>query len=320
MGSFDAVNYSLRPAKSIQQQLAFEGVRLLGRDVARYPEDLVYVGLSSVWFTDFVLAHKSLGIVNMVSIERDEIACSRARFNRPFRTVRIEEGSSGEVLDRLYDDEALADHPWLVWLDYDSGIDEDALDDLRSVIERGPRGTILLITFNGHERNYGRLLTNGVRERYETLSNLFGGAWPEEVSQNELKRGRLEPFLARLVLDKLLDFANAAGRSGGFTPAFRLLYADGAPMVTVGGVLPTKADRKTVEAVIASDYWPCMPEEPIEAPPLTTLEALTLQSQHPRDKPLDRDEVRKLGFDLRDDQLRTFARYYRQYPTFARLA
>jgi len=29
MPSFDAVNYSLRPSKSIQRQIIFEGVRLL---------------------------------------------------------------------------------------------------------------------------------------------------------------------------------------------------------------------------------------------------------------------------------------------------
>jgi hypothetical protein len=69
MPSFDAVNYSLRPSKSIQRQLVFAGVRALqdSLDPAQ-----VYVGFGSIWFTDFVMAHKMLRIDDMVSIEGDE--------------------------------------------------------------------------------------------------------------------------------------------------------------------------------------------------------------------------------------------------------
>ena len=55
MRSFDAVNYSLRPSKTIQRQLVFEGVRML--QVALDPVK-AYIGFGSIWFTDFVMAHK----------------------------------------------------------------------------------------------------------------------------------------------------------------------------------------------------------------------------------------------------------------------
>ena len=320
MASFDVVNYSLRPAKSIQQQLVFEGMRMLGQVVDPYPADLVFVGLSSIWFTDFVLAHKSLGIVDMVSIEANEIACARARFNRPFRTVRVEEGRSSEVLDRLFEDGTINERPWLVWLDYDGGMDEEVLGDVQSIVERAPARSVLLVTFNGDGRNYGPVRKGGEEIRRETLSDLFGETFPDTVDDEELTNKGTGKLLGKLTLDKMVEYARAAGRSGGFEPAFQLRYADGAPMVTVGGVLPTKADRKAVEGTVKDASWPCMLDEVIEAPPLTTLEALTLQAHHPRAEPLTRREVQGLGFDLKDEQLRTFARYYRQYPTFARLA
>lgn len=71
MPSFDAINYSLRPSKSIQTQLVFDGVRLLQDRLDL--ERLTYVGFGSIWFTDFVLAHKILRIDDMGSIEGDDI-------------------------------------------------------------------------------------------------------------------------------------------------------------------------------------------------------------------------------------------------------
>ena len=318
MPSFDVINYSLRPAKSIQQQLVFDGIRRLGQELGF--DDTPYIGLSSVWFTDFILAHKVLGIRQMISIEREEIALARARFNRPFRTVTVEEGEAGEVLQRLYGEPDLRDRPWIVWLDYDGALDERMLDDLRSIIEDAPSNTIMLTTFNAHEGSYARLANDGVQERREQLAELFGAAFPDDVPQKGLKGGRLVNLLADLTLEKFAEYANGSGRTGGFQQAFRMVYADGAPMVTVGGILPSRGNRTVIRGVVENADWHCILDEAIEAPPLTTLEALALQAQHPRDAPLTRAEVQSLGFDLREDQLRTFARYYRQYPSYARIA
>src|SRR5438128_622831 len=106
MPSFDAINYSLRASKSIQRQLVFEGVRMLQREL--HLERLAYVGLGSIWFTDFTMAHKLLGIDDMVSIESHPVGYRRAVFNSPYATVKVREGYSSEVLPALYDDEIIA--------------------------------------------------------------------------------------------------------------------------------------------------------------------------------------------------------------------
>ena len=90
MPSFDVVNYSLRPNKSIQRALVFEGVRQLMENIDL--ANAVYIGFGSIWFNDFLTVHKDLNIQEMISIESDEIGIARANFNRPFKTLRIEEG------------------------------------------------------------------------------------------------------------------------------------------------------------------------------------------------------------------------------------
>ena len=102
MASFDTVNYSLRPSKAIQRQLVFEGVRSLQAHLDL--ERLVYVGFGSIWFSDFLMAHKLLGVDDMVSIEADDIGFQRAIFNSPYATVRVRHGNSFDVLPSLYAD------------------------------------------------------------------------------------------------------------------------------------------------------------------------------------------------------------------------
>ena len=81
MASFDIVNYSLRPSKGIQRQIVFDGIRMLKSRLEL--SEMIYVGLGSIWFSDFVQAHKSLDIRRMVSIEADDTGYCRARFNKP---------------------------------------------------------------------------------------------------------------------------------------------------------------------------------------------------------------------------------------------
>ena len=55
----------------------------------------------------------------MVSIESHDIGCSRAKFNAPYSTVRVQHGLSTAILPKLLDDPSLADRPWMLWLHYD---------------------------------------------------------------------------------------------------------------------------------------------------------------------------------------------------------
>jgi hypothetical protein len=312
MPSFDIVNYSLRPSKSIQRQIVFAGVRELQSNLDL--ERLVYLGFGSIWFTDFLMAHKLLGVDDMVSIESHEIGYVRAVFNSPYATVRVKHGISGIILPTLYGDEIIGQRPWLIWLDYDYEFNESVRDDVRSLVENAPANSIVIFTFNGRESKYGT-----AQERPVRLRELFGAVVPDDLSKASCKDEKMQETLANLALDYMQAVAADLSRPGGFIPAVRVIYKDSAPMVTVGGVLPAKGAARTTVDVVGRHVWPCRPEKPIVAPHLTMREATLLQSQLPKAAPLSREVVRGLGFDLDDAQIETFQLYYKQYPAFAQI-
>lgn len=312
MPSFDLVNYSLRPSKSIQRQIIFDGVREL--QIRLNLDKLVFIGFGSIWFTDFVMAHKMLRVNDMVSIEADDVGYARAVFNAPYATVRVEHGRSAAILPALFANEALSRRPWLVWLDYDYPFDESVKDDVRSLIEHSPANSILIFTFNGLETKYGH-----ADDRPGRLRALFGDVVPDELSKGTCRSDRMQEVLA----DYALDFMQAVGaelsRPSGFVPAFRVIYKDTAPMITVGGVLPTEGTEEAVVAIVKENAWPCRPAERIIAPHLTIREAIILQSQLPSAKPISRELVQRLGFDLDERQIETYQSYYKQYPNFVQI-
>jgi len=312
MPSFDVVNYSLRPSKSIQRQVVFEGLRKLQIDLKI--ENLAYVGLGSIWFTDFVLAHKLLNIDEMVSIECNEIGYARALFNTPYACVKVREGFTNDVLPQLASEQHMSNRPWVTWLDFDSEFKESIRDDLRYLIEKAPLNSAVVVTFNGHEMKYGK-----GPDRPERLRSLFGAVVPDDLSKNSCQEERMQESLADFALDFMKAAAADGSRPGGFIPAFRIVYRDQAPMITVGGFLPTVETVDAAEMAVGDDNWRGFPEQPVIAPHLTIKEAAVLQSQLPRANKLTRDAVKELGFDLDDRQIENFETYYRQYPAFAQV-
>ena len=312
MGSFDTVNYSLRPSKNIQRQIIFDDLRTLR---TRLPLDNpVYIGFGSIWFVDFVLAHRILGIDDMISMEADDIGFARARFNSPYKTVRVMHGLSTEILPGLYEDEEFNTRPWVIWLDYDRQFDEDLCADTRSVLENAPESTVFLITFDGRASKYGN-----ANDRPARLRELFGDVVPDDITKDECDSEQMQGTLADLAIAFMQSVPAESSRPGGFLPAFKINYKDSAPMVTVGGILPSPAIEEQATALVNETRWRCTPDASIVAPHLTTLEAIALQSELPDPDGLSRSTVQSLGFDLEDEQIRVYENYYREWPSFAQI-
>ena len=312
MPTFNVVNYSLRPSKSIQRQLVFQGLHSLQTRLAL--SDMVYIGFGSIWFTDFVLAHKTLDINDMVSIEKDDIGYARAQFNAPYATVRIRHGSSTDILPTLYIDDSVRHRPWVVWLDYDRSFDEDMRDDIRSAIEHAPENTVLLVTIDAREKQYGR-----PSERPDRLRQLFENVAPDHLSKSDCRGHPMQDILARLTTDFMTSAAQHVARPGRFIPAFQLVYKDKAEMITVGGILPHPTKVASAEAIIRDARWRCSPSRQISAPLLTVREALALQAMLPTHQPLTRAAIQNAGLDLDEDQIAVFEMYYREYPAYAQI-
>jgi len=312
MASFDVVNFSLRPSKAIQRQIVFEGIREAILRLAL--DNPVYIGFGSIWFVDFIMAHKMLNIRDMVSMECDEIGYHRARFNKPYATVKILPHRSSDALPTLYKDKNFHNRPWVIWLDSDQKLTENMIEDIRSILERAPHDTIFIATFNGYENEYGK-----PRDRTNRLRELLGDVVPDDLATNQCKGKNFHKTLANLTIDFMESVATSSSRPGGFKKAFRFIYKDNAPMLTVGGILPSPENALQVNELTGSASWRCLMQEKIEAPILTIREAAALQSKLPAENRLNREDVNDLGFDLKEEHVESFQNYYREYPMYAQI-
>lgn len=312
MASFDSINYSVRPSKSVQRGLVFEGLRCIA-DVIDLG-NAVYVGLGSIWFTDFVHAHKILNIDDMVSFESNEIGFRRAVFNKTYRTIAVMEGRANEHLPKVAETHQYQNRPWIVWLDYDSALDEEIVEDMQWIITHAPPNSVALFTFSATQNAYGKPVNRSTRIR-----SLLGDVVPDDLSRDDCTKDQLPLTLSTLAVDFLKSESADVARPGGFVHAFKLPYYDSVGMVTVGGILPARGAAAAAKALVSDNNWMGLVDEVIEAPPMTLKEIATLQSELPATKDLTRDRIQKLGFDLRERQVRSFQRYYKYLPSFAEI-
>lgn len=316
MSSTDQINFALRQNKAIERQIAFEGIQQLLN--AMSVRNAVYVGLGSVWFVDFLLAHRMLGCTKMVSIEQDEIVYRRAKFNRPWRTVDVRHGWSSAVIPDLLREPAYVDRPWIVWLDIDSAVDEGHIAEIRSLAVDLPPDSLLLTTFKAVDSTYGTPADRNAR-----LKSLFGDAIddkPFATSAEAKDQQRMMAVLSQAMLDSVVSSTMKSGRVGGIIPAFRLMYKDAMPMITVGWALPSSAKSAEVRAIVGVSSWSATDTEPIITPPLTHKELLALQTRMPSTRPLSEAAVSRLGFALDIGARTSYSKHYLRYPWYAELS
>jgi hypothetical protein len=311
MNSTNRIDFSIRPNKSIERSIVFDSLREY-LTVSKL-RNTAYVGFGSVWFADFVLAHKRLKISKMVSIERDPVTASRALFNCPYRFLKIEEGKSGDVLPELLNREGFRASPWIVWLDYDGSLCEDMLDDIYLILNRVPPDSALLVTFNVQSGAYGEQ----TKDRRETLQDLFPEVDIDEKGLNT--NASFSRIIQQLLIDEMVASTSKRSRDGIAVPAFNMSYKDTRWMGTVGVLLPRASKTDAIRELVLKPSWRGMPKEPIDTPLLTSREVAVLQSQLPRPGGLTERQVRKLGFDLEQARIDAYVKYYADYPTFVQV-
>ena len=313
MSSTLTINFSLRQNKAIERAIAFDALLAAADFVG---EDPVYVGLGSLWFQDFQMAHRLLKITKMVSIEGDDAVYKRANFNRPFRTIEVIHAASNDAVPRLLERRDLARRPWIAWLDYDRELNDDRLDELKKIVTGVPAGSALLATFNAQAKNYG----SDSQKRRCALTELFTSDYVRsDLPVEAFDEPELMHTLATILLDYLQGVGVREGREGGFVPAIRLLYRDSAYMATVGGFLPNAERTSDCTALVASDSWCGFEDSIIETHPLTMRELLALSKLMPVEHSLDLASVKALGFELGEDQLSFYERHYLRYPIYTEI-
>jgi hypothetical protein len=324
--SYRRLNYALRPGKAIERKMLCEGFRRL------HPFDRVenyrYVGFGSIYFSDFDLFHRSLGLQRMLSIEKDAHAEASFLFNKPYSCIDLDCRPASAVLPGL-----TWDRRAIVWLDYDGRLDDDVLADASVVAARAPSGSMFLVSVNvqadrepdaagraAYEREMGEAFEIDAY-RLRELRRRIGDALPAEVTGRDLRGPGLAEVSRRVVHARVAEAL--AGRNATMPTAERLsyrqvfffAYSDGALMMTVGGVIVAEGEGDKFAACDFGDLdfarTAGVPYR-IEVPHLTMKEMRHLNAQLPRiGKGLDAPP------GVSDADIAKYAEIYRYFPTYA---
>ena len=300
------INYSLRPAKNIERKMLCESFRRLS-----YFDSLStyrYIGMGSVYFSDFSLFHKSLKINKNLSIEKELEDKERYKFNVPFQCIDVVFGESTEILST---------HEWnektIVWLDYEEKLKNYMLKDIRFVVGDAPSGSIVIVTVNAG--------AGSIKGRFKRLRKKFGASKiPAGVSDDTLGQWGTAKVYREIITNEIISILN--DRNGGSPPeekfAYKQLYnfhyADGAKMLTVGGLLYQKQDIKIVEKCAFKELeFISLGKDAynIEVPCLTLKEKKYLDKQLPCKNP---PTMKSPSIPLED--LIRYAKIYRYFPAF----
>jgi hypothetical protein len=324
MESYEKFNYSVRPNKRTQRKMIFEA---LARYVSVFPKRrFSYVGFGSMWFSDFLYAHRRLGVKTLTSIERTE-GYRRAVFNRPFKCVRVVEGDSSVVLPSLN-----WRHASIVWLDYDYAPERESLQDIALLAGKLASGSVLMVTYDARPPWKD---SDNAETREAVLRRVFGDAVPftpsrkrrtgaktRKVGSGLTRQSEYAPTLVSILWTHLKNLLVQNGRAAGerlvWLSLFSFHYRDGAPMITIGAALLSPADARCVVEGELSKHMTYLLGETvfrIAIPPLTQKERAELDRQLPRGR--RRANTPSLPFPLAQEQIDSYASLYRYYPLLA---
>lgn len=345
--SFKRIDYSLRPAKHAERRMLNEIFRRLSVfcPLAEYR----YVGMGSLWFSDFTLYHRSLGIKDMLSIERDTTQEDRFNDNKPFNAIRIDFRDTSSVLPTIP-----WDAPAMVWLDYDGVIENSMLSDVGIVARRAVSGSMLAITVQCHRareieqsKSVAPLFSNSqslatafrdeivpAAEVEQEESGASSGPSPVDMFRQNLGTEFVPPDIAeddllgwpfgeicRQMFSNSIEAALAVRNLGAeedekvkFKPVCSFEYEDGIRMTTLVGMFAKVSDDSKVRQCKfeALDFLQPRGEAiRIEIPVLTLKEIRLIERQLPNNmEPLVYGSIPQ-GFADK------FARFYRYLPNFA---
>lgn len=314
-GSYQKINYSLRPAKAIERKMLCEGFRRLNEFAAL--DSYRYVGLGSTYFSDFVMMHKSLGLTDMISIEKDSQNQERFNFNVPYKCIKLEFGDTNDVLPKL---------PWefksIVWLDYDDALNLNILYDIQCIFTNLVPGSMLVVSCNA-------MLGEGYTEpaqKLQILKENLGEKVPADIDGKNLGGWKTASLYREIIHNEIEE--TVANRNGArpknakleYRQTFHFNYADGAKMLTVGGILFEKGEKGKVEKCGFDDLNFTRVNEnekeayKIEVPNLTYKELRYLDSQLPHE---NLKSLKKNGIPTSD--ITKYADFYRYFPNYVEI-
>ncbi|MDD8026408.1 MAG: hypothetical protein PHI34_07830 [Acidobacteriota bacterium] len=321
--SFEKFNYSVRPSKQVERKLLMESLHFLGHKANLSIRDYTYLGFGSIYYTDFILFHRYLYIDKMICVESADIP-RRMRFNRPYKFIKLKMGKISEVIPDIN-----FNCKYVIWLDYDYGLDfgpndneSSILDDIDAISGKLYPGSILIVTAEAEPRlsNFkenSRLSdTKRISQLQSRLQETCGSILHSKIPKNILIRKEMPGFISKTMIAQMTASTAMNHHNVVFHQIANYVYADGAQMVTVGGIID-KA-QKASELRLSGIYEQVFAEKgnkpkKISVPPLTIREKESIDSKISK---FPNSAQFKLNFELKPELLNNYLKYYKHYPSF----
>lgn len=305
--SYLKVHYELRPAKQVERRMLIDAFQLLAQ--SGFPiRDYQYTGMGSIYFVDFILVHRLLGINRMLSVEYSSSIQNRVEFNKPFASVETKFAPIGDVIPTLS-----RDLHHILWLDYDSVIQNSHLQDISLAATFLTTGSLILVTVDIEPPTLGGPPSWLDYFRTEGGDYFDSTLQTKDFAQSKLPRRNID------LIEKALK-SGLTGRKGvDFIPLFNFVYSDGHHMLTLGGMIGGKSERNRVKksGLARTEYIraslkvdPCF----IKVPRLTRKERQHLDAQMPC-----KEGWTPAEFELSADNVEAYQKIYRYCPTYAEL-
>lgn len=199
-------------------------------------ESYQYIGLGSVYFSDFSLVHKALGITKLVSIERAEHDKKRFEANIPFGCIEMLWGETSTQLPNI--DLGLRT---IAWLDYDGRLSRSVLGDIREVAKRAATGSVLAVTVQSRFDRSSH--EDGTDSSVNTIKEALGEERvPFDLETKDLRGDGTGALYRKIIVEEISS--TLAARNAGchhaqqmhFRQILNFRYEDGVRMMTVAFV------------------------------------------------------------------------------------
>lgn len=316
MASYDRINYTLRPAKSIERKMLCEAFRKLS--YIAEPNEYKYIGFGSPFFSDFTLVHKTLGIHDMVSIEKEVEDKNRFKFNRPFKCIELLFGNSNDILPQFR---------WIkktiLWLDYDYKLDNSMLTDVGTFMANAKSGSIILLTMDVTAYELATHENKKMNRIVQFKEKLDKNKIPIGVSEGDMDQLNYPKVCFRIINNEIQE--DLLNRNGGlidklcYKQLFNFYYKDGSsPMLTIGGIIYQESDKDKINKCSFDKlgFTSCnnMLYEPYEivAPKLTFREMRYLDQNLLIHNPNEKKHCNILSQEL----INNYRKVYRYFPNF----
>ena len=312
------VPYDLRPRKQVERCMMAHVFQLLAE--ASFPiSTYQYAGFGAFFFVDYILFRRLLGINDMISLEYDLNNEKRVLFNRPFKDIEVKFISATDYISEMS-----RDKPHILWLDYDNPICHERLADIESSAALLSVGSILIATFDVdfEKANDIRIKESKPNQRANTWFNLF----QEECGELFDPTWDISNFNAEATPKRTIEVVKNAILSGlnmrdgiTFELLFNFIYADGHEMLTIGGIICSKQEKKKLrqikwEELLFVRRKLSIDSFRIKVPVLTRKERFYIDSHMPSEPDWLPED-----FEIDPEAIRDYREVYRYCPLYAEL-